>query len=152
MGLKIIPMHLKEANILVEQWHRHHKPCIGQKFSIGIAKDGRIVGAVIVGRPVSRMLDDGLTLEVLRCVTNGTYNACSALYAAAWRASRAMGYQKIISYTLKDETGISLFSAGWKILYSTKGGSWDRKNRRRIDSHPTGQKTLWGIYKDETGR
>ena len=141
--LVIIPLDLSEANELVSRWHRHHKPTIGHRFSIGVSNDGEIVGAAIVGRPVARRLDNGLTVEVLRCVTNGTKNACSALYAASWRAARAMGYTRIITYTLKDESGVSITGAGWKMLYHTKGASWSVPSRPRVDKHPLGQKTLW---------
>lgn len=93
MSLEVCPMTLKEANAFVEQHHRHHKPVVGHKFSIGCTDGKEIVGVAIVGRPVSRHLDDGWTLEVNRLCTDGTHNACSMLYAAAWRAARAMGLQ-----------------------------------------------------------
>lgn len=143
--LQIVPLDLKEANALVERWHRHHKPVVGHKFSIGASPvdDPHVVGAVIVGRPVSRVLDDGWTLEVLRCVTDGTSNVCSLLYAAAWRAAKAMGYVRLITYTLASEQGGSLRAAGWKELYVTKGGSWNTKSRPRVDTAPTCQKRLW---------
>ena len=93
--------------------HRHHKPVIGHKFSIGCEQDGTLVGVVITGRPVSRYLDNGLTLEVTRLCTTGEKNACSMLYAAAARAAKAMGYHKIITYTLETESGSSIRAAGW---------------------------------------
>ena len=94
--LEIVPMTLKEANAFVEQNHRHHGPVVGHKFSIGLSDGEKIVGVAIVGRPVARHLDDGWTLEVNRLCTDGTRNACSMLYAAAWRAARAMGYKRIV--------------------------------------------------------
>ena len=98
--MRLVPVSLKAANTFVAEHHRHHKPVVGHKFSIGCALDGRLVGVAIVGRPVSRYLDNGLTLEVNRLCTTGEKNVCSMLYAAAARAAKAMGYQKIITYTL----------------------------------------------------
>lgn len=94
--LEIVPMTLREANAFVEQNHRHHGATVGHKFSIGLSDGEKIVGVAIVGRPVSRHLDDGWTLEVNRLCTDGTRNACSMLYAAAWRAARAMGYKRVV--------------------------------------------------------
>ena len=103
--LTLIPISLKEANAFVAEYHRHHKPTRGHKFSIGCEMDGRLVGVAIVGRPVSRYLDNGWTLEVNRLCTTGERNACSMLYATAARAAKAMGYRKIITYTLDSEPG-----------------------------------------------
>lgn len=114
MSLEVCPMTLKEANAFVEQHHRHHKPVVGHKFSIGCTDGKEIVGVAIVGRPVSRHLDDGWTLEVNRLCTDGTRNACSMLYAAAWRAARAMGYKRLVTYILDSESGVSLKASGWK--------------------------------------
>ena len=111
--LTLIPVPLSEANAFVARHHRHHKPVTCHKFSIGCMKDGRLAGVAIVGRPVSRYLDDGLTLEVNRLCTDGTPNACSFLYGAAWRAARALGYRKIVTYILDTESGASLRAAGW---------------------------------------
>ncbi len=97
--LMLKPVTLAQANEFVAQHHRHHKPVVGHKFSIGCTLNGELVGVAIVGRPVSRYLDDGLTLEVNRLCTDGTKNACSMLYAAAWRAARAIGYRKIVTYS-----------------------------------------------------
>lgn len=104
---------------------------------------GGCVGVVTVGRPVARRLDDGWTLEVTRNCTDGTKNAASFLYAAAWRACRALGFTRLITYTLKDETGVSLTAAGWRVVGQTSGRSWSCPSRPRVDKHPLGQKTLW---------
>jgi hypothetical protein len=98
----------------------------------------------IVGRPVSRHLDDGWTVEVTRlCALEDTPNACSMLYAAAWRAARALGYRRCITYTLASEPGTSLTAAGWTLLGERGGGPWSRADRPRVDTHPLEQKQLW---------
>lgn len=144
MALCIIPLDLDEANLLVGRWHRHHQPVVGHKFSVGVmVQDGEICGAAIVGRPVSRRLDNGLTLEVTRCVTNGTANAASALYGACRRACFALGYQRLVTYTLKTEPGTSLRAAGWRVMAETSGGSWSCQSRPRVDKHPLEAKFRW---------
>ncbi len=105
MSLSIVPISQKEAFLFVKQLHRHHKPPRGSVFQLAAVKDGEIVGVAIVGRPVARRLQDGWTLEVNRCCTDGTRNACSFLYGAAWRAAKALGYRKLITYTLPAEGG-----------------------------------------------
>ncbi len=137
------PVDLAEANQFVEIWHRHHRPVQGHKFSIGCADSSDCHGVIIVGRPVARFLDDGWTLEVTRCCTDGTKNAPSMLYQAAWRAAKAMGFKKLITYTLKEESGDSLKAAGWKVIGERGGGTWNRKTRPRIDTHPLQTKILW---------
>lgn len=112
--IEIVQLTLGQANDLVASWHRHHKPLEQSKFCIGaVDQNRRVVGAAIVGRPVARLLDDTFTLEVNRCATDGTPNACSALYGAAARAAKAMGYSRVITYTREDEPGDSLRGAGW---------------------------------------
>lgn len=143
--LDIVPITLKEANAFVEQHHRHHKPTPGHKFSVAASDGERIVGVAIVGRPVSRYLDDGWTLEVNRCCTDGTKNACSILYAAAWRASRAMGYKKLITYVLESEKGTSLKAAGWKCIGKCGGLRWTGKRRPEVDLYPAQMKIRWEI-------
>jgi hypothetical protein len=145
VSLSVVPLALSEANALVETLHRHHAPVVGHKFSIGAADGEKIVGAAIVGRPVSRHLDDGWTLEVNRCVTDGTRNACSLLYGAAWRAAKAMGYRRLITYTLPVEGGASLRAAGWTVVGLRGGGNWNVSSRPRVDTAAElqGQKTLW---------
>ena len=101
--------------------HRHHKPVVGHKFSLGAYKDDDLVGVCIVGRPVNRNVDDGMTLEVTRLCTDGTRNACSFLYGAASRAAKALGYIRIGTYILKEETGVTLRASGWQYVRDTQG-------------------------------
>jgi len=138
--LEIVPMTLREANAYVEQNHRHHGPVAGHKYSIGLSDGEKIVGVAIVGRPVSRHLDDGWTLEVNRLCTDGTKNACSMLYAAAWRAARAMGYKRLVTYILESENGASLRAAGWKCVGQAGGLRWTGERRPEVDLYPAQMK------------
>lgn len=142
--MRVTPIELSEANAFVSKFHRHHKPVVGHKFSIAVSNDV-VCGVAIVGRPVSRHLDNGLTLEVNRCCTDGTRNACSMLYSAAWKAAKALGYMRLITYTLPEEGGASLRGAGWTLVGLRGGGNWNVKSRPRIDTAEmlSGQKNLW---------
>jgi hypothetical protein len=141
--MEIVPITQKEANAFVAKFHRHHKPVVGSVFQVAVAKDGEVVGVAIVGRPVARNFDDGWMLEVNRCCTNGTPNACSMLYAAAWRITKGLGYKRLITYILNTEPGISLRAAGWKCIGEAGGGSWSVKSRPRVDKHPLQKKLLF---------
>lgn len=114
LELRIAPVTFREACAFVAEHHRHNKPPCGHKFSIGLLSGGSLVGVVMVGRPIARAFDDGLTMEVNRTCTDGTANANSMLYGAAWRAARAMGYRRGVTYTQADESGASLRGAGWR--------------------------------------
>ena len=138
--LTLTPISLREANAFVEHHHRHHKGVTGHKFSIGCSRNGQLVGVAIMGRPVSRYLDDGLTLEVNRLCTIGERNTCSMLYGAAARAAKAMGYQKIITYTLDTEPGTSLRAAGWQCAGPAGGERWTGKRRPAADLYPPQKK------------
>lgn len=145
--LTLIPLDLAEANRLVRQWHRHHRPVPGHKFSVGVASGGALCGAIIVGRPVARAWDDGWTLEVTRCVTDGTKNAPSKLYAAAQRAAFALGYRRLITYTRTDESGASLRGVGWKAIAQRPARSWKASSvkRPREDASEPHQRLLWEV-------
>ena len=143
--LRIVRIGLDEANAFVAAHHRHHKPVVGHLFSIGAAINGEIVGVVIVGRPVARLRDDGETAEVTRLCTDGTKNACSFLYGAAARAAFALGFCKIGTYIMQDETGVSLTAAGWRLIGKRGGGSWSVPSRPRVDKHPLQGKLLFEI-------
>jgi hypothetical protein len=142
--LALIPLKLAEANSFISEHHRHHRAVQGHKFSLGATLDDQLVGIAIVGRPVSRIRDDGRTLEVTRlCVIPGTKNACSFLYGAAARATFALGYSRIGTYTLPEEGGTSLRATGWKLIGERRSGSWNVPSRPRVDKHPIGPKLLW---------
>jgi len=142
--LEIVPCTLRAANAYVKEHHRHHKPPQGARFALAVAdEDGVLRGVAMVGNPVARMLNDGRTAEVVRVATDGCPNACSALYGAAWRAARALGYKKLITYTLQEEGGASLRGAGWTCIGEAGGGTWNRKSRPRVDEHPLQVKMRW---------
>lgn len=143
MTIRACPISFKDAARFVLEHHRHHTPPVGHKFSIGAVADGVLVGVVIVGRPVARRRDDGLTLEVTRLCTNGHKNACSFLYGASARAAFALGYARIGTYILKSEPGTSLVAAGWKLIAETPGNSWSVPSRPREDKHPLEPKFLF---------
>lgn len=144
MNLHVRPLTLKEANTLVGLWHRHHRPVTGHRFSIGVFDgDGVPHGAVIVGRPVARAVDQTSVAEVTRLVTDGHRNACSMLYAAAARAASAMGFEWIQTYILASEPGTSLRASGWVLDGVTRGRSWSCASRPRVDAHPTEDKQRW---------
>lgn len=143
--LRVVPTSFREAKAFVRQHHRHHKPPQGHVVSVAVSDDEDTVrGVAIAGRPVSRMLDDGYTLEITRVATDGARNACSMLYGAICRAGRALGYTRFITYTLPEEGGASLRGAGWKLASDMAGGgSWSRATRPRVDEHPQQMKLRW---------
>ena len=137
--LTVRPIELAVAHAFVNRWHRHHPPTVGHRFSLGAFVDDTLVGVAVCGRPVSRHLHSLTVIEVNRLCTDGTPNACSKLYAACARAAQAMGYQRIITYTLPSEGGASLRALGWTPTLSdggTKG--WSHRPGRTDNPHSTG--------------
>lgn len=145
--MNAIPLELKEANAFVEKLHRHHAPVHRDKFRFGCTDDdGVLHGVIQLARPVSRMLDDGKTIEVVRCCTDSTFDVCSFLYSKAARIAKEMGYKRIITYILQSEPGTSLKASGWHLEESDcGGGSWSVPSRPRelVD----GQMSLFGENK-----
>lgn len=147
MTLRIVPTTHEEAQQYVRDHHRHRKiPALRSVFVLAVADDdGMVRGVAQVGRPVSRHLQDGWTLEVNRLATDGARNACSMLYAAAWRAARALGWRRLVTYTLDIEPGASLRAAGWRVVgqVRTKVRGWDSDVRPRVDTSPRQRKLRW---------
>ena len=142
--MRVLPLTLAEANALVAELHRHHKPAVGHRFSIGLQHEGKMVGAAINGRPVARMTDWHTTLEVLRLVTDGTKNACSALYGASARIAKEMGFASIQTFILASEPGTSLLASGWTPAAPSAGGTWNRPSRGgRREDQPQEAKVKW---------
>lgn len=148
--LTVQPITLREARAFVTRVHRHHKAPQGGLFAVAASEGDVVRAVVIVGQPVARMLNDGWTAEVTRLASDGARNACSLLYAAAWRAARSMGYRRLVTYILKEEDGTSLRAAGWRLIGEAGGGKWSRAGRPRVDDHPTQRKLRWeaGIEKE----
>lgn len=145
-GLRVVPIGFRDAASFVAMWHRHNRPPWGHKFSLGVADDhGILRGVAVVGRPIARTLDDGTTLEVTRVATDGTRNACSMLYGAAWRATKALGYTRLITYTQAGESGAGLRGAGWRVLaHRPARGGWNMPSRPRVEHGTAGMpRTLW---------
>ena len=139
-----MPISIQDARIWVDRIHRHHRAPLSGLFAVACAEGDEVIGVAIVGRPVARMLQDGWTVEVTRvAVEQGHKNACSMLYGACWRAARALGWRKAITYTLQSEAGTSVKAAGWKCIGEAGGGSWNRPSRPTIDKHPTQRKMRW---------
>lgn len=147
--LYVVPMTQQEANDLVARWHRHHEPTLG-RFAIGVVDENGVPhGAAICGRPVARLLDQRFVCEVNRCATDGTPNVPSMLYAAAARAARAMGYERIQTYILDVEPGTTLRAAGWEYDGVYGGGSWTNNVRTRKNAHPLTKKGRWSLRLNE---
>lgn len=142
--LRVVPVTFGQACEFVAAHHRHHLPPAGHKFSLGAQLGDVLVGVAIVGRPVSRHMDDGRTLEVNRTATDGTRNANSLLYGAAWRATKALGYDRLVTYTQDGESGASL-RAGWRVIAERAPRSgWHTPSRPREGRGADGiARTLW---------
>lgn len=151
MTLAVHPITLREACAFIAAHHRHNKPPRGHKFSVSARDGGQLVGVATAGRPIARHFDDGLTLEVNRTCTDGTRNANSLLYGAIWRAAKAMGYRRCITYTQADESGASLRAAGWvRVKEIAPRPSWAESSQKLRDKRdPVGNggvaRVLWEI-------
>ena len=150
--MQVVPITFRQACEFVNSHHRHNKPPRGHKFSIGILNaDGQLCGVAMAGRPIARAFDNGRTLEVNRTCTDGSRNANSMLYGAVWRAAKAMGYQRLITYTQANESGASLRAAGFTRVKELRArGSWAEESRKLKETRdPIGtggvERVLWEI-------
>lgn len=129
--MEAIPLHLREANEFIRQYHRHSLPVTGGKFAVGASVEHELVGVAVAGRPVARKLDDGKTMEILRVCTDGTPNANSFLYGRMKRIAALMGYSRVITYTLQRECGASLKAVGARVVGNVEPQEWTRPSRSR---------------------
>lgn len=140
--MKIIPITLKTASDYINRFHRHHKATVGCKFAVAVTIDDKICGIAVCGRPVSRHLDNGYNLEILRVCTDGTPNACSMLYGACCRIAKQMGYTDVYTYTLASENGASLKASNFECEGMAGGTHWTGKRDRGQDI-PNEMKIRW---------
>ncbi|MEK3992787.1 XF1762 family protein [Robertmurraya sp. FSL R5-0851] len=143
--LETVPLSFKQACEFINTHHRHHQAPQGHRFSVGLSDGKDLVGVAIAGNPVNRYLDDSRTLEITRCCMKSSIykNGVSKLLSAVYQAGKALGYKRIISYTLEEETGISLKASGFYLDGISEGGSWNCRSRKRTDKAPTGPKKRW---------
>jgi hypothetical protein len=150
VSLDLVPVSFADACAFVAEHHRHHAPPVGHKFSLGVACGRLLVGVAIVGRPVARQFDDGRTLEVTRVATDGTPHAASMLYAAAWRAAKALGFRRLVTYTQRGESGASLRAAGWTVIAERPPRpGWDMPSRPR---EPKGTENVQRYLWEQSGK
>ncbi|MBN8203906.1 MULTISPECIES: XF1762 family protein [Bacillaceae] len=145
LTLENIPISFKEAKNFIDQHHRHCVAPHGHKFSVGLWDTDVLVGVAIAGLPIARHNNDGFTLEITRCCLKSSIykNGVSRLISSIYQAGKAMGYRRIVTYTLDEESGVSLRACGFKLEGLSKGGSWNSAARPRIDKGPTGPKKKW---------
>lgn len=144
--LHIRPVAFAAACAYVAEHHRHHRPPQGHKWSLQVVdNDGICHGVAMIGRPVAKALDNGLTMEVTRVATDGTRNACSCLYGRAWKITHLKGYDRLITYTQAGEDGASLRGAGWrKVAVLPPRHGWNCVSRPRKDHGVDGiERVLW---------
>ena len=148
---RVAPMTLAKANALVEVLHRHHGPLAFHIASIGAERrtDNHIVGAATLLRPCSPVQDDKVTIELARLTTDGSRNACSFLLGACARLAWSLGYLRIQTYTMAEESGSSLRAAGWRLEILSPGTKWNRPNRPRADNHIIGPRVRWAAFAPE---
>ena len=142
---EVRPVSLNAARAWIASTHRHlRRPITGWLFGVEILRDGVRVGVACAGRPVARNLQDGVTVEITRvAVVEGAPNACSFAYGALRKAAAALGYRRVVTYTLKDEPGSSLRAAGFNDMGDAGGGEWSSNVRPRKQSEQTCVKRRW---------
>jgi hypothetical protein len=143
--MTVKPLTLTQANAFISQFHRHHKKVQGHRFSLGAYQEDKLVGVIVIGRPVERQIPPYEVAEVTRLCTDGTKDACSFLYGAAARVAKEMGFLKIQTYILDIEPGTSLKASGWVYEGASSGGQWKHTDgRSRRTDQPIQPKQRWG--------
>jgi len=148
-GLEVRPVDLKTAKEFIRRHHRHNPPPVSWRWGHAVYNGADLVAVAMVGRPVARRIDHTRVVEVTRLCVNPelaqavAWNACSMLYGAAAREAKRRGFGQVVTYTLESERGTALKAVGWKVAGLTKGGTWNRPSRKRIDKAPTCRKVRW---------
>lgn len=136
----------RAACAFIAEHHRHHKPPQGGIVCLGLRDNDQLVGVAVIGRPVARMADDGRTAEITRlCVLADARHAASALLARAKRVAQALGYERVLTYTLPEEGGASLRAIGAICEGPAGGGEWSSPSRPRKAALVPGRKIRWSM-------
>lgn len=143
MRLATLPLTRDDCNAFVDEHHRHHEGVVGYRYGIGARLGTKLVGCAVVGRPRAKLIDQYQVVEVTRCCTDGTRNACSFLYGKSDQLARLVGFDAIFTCILASERGTSLRAAGWRYVYTTRGGTQSRPSRPRVDKSPVEPKQVW---------
>jgi hypothetical protein len=144
--MELRPISIRAAMQIVDDWHRHLERPQGARCAISAWHDGRLVGVALIGNPQARMTaKDKTAAEVIRVATDGTDDACSFLYARAKRAAQALGFVRVLTKTLPEESGASLRAVQATYTGMSKGGQWDRANRRRKAAANDQPKMCWEL-------
>lgn len=134
----------RTANAFIAEHHRHHRPPQGGIVCLGLWQGDTLVGVGVLGRPVARMADDGVTAEITRlCVLPEARHAASALIGRLRRVAQSLGYERVISYTLPSEGGASLRATGAEHRGAAGGGEWSRPSRPRAAATVPETKARW---------
>lgn len=141
--MKVVPITVKAAQLLVRLWHRHLKKVQGGLFAAALEFDGAVVGVGIAANPARVWQGTGRFVIARVAVVEGHMNGCSMLYGALCRAGRALGYREAWTYTLPGEPGTSLRAAGFKHMGMTDGGEHDRPSRKRAPAVRSEPKQRW---------
>ena len=150
--MTLTPINLKTANAFVQQYHRHHKPTRGHKFSIGVSENGALVGVAICGRPVARRLDDGYGAEKSKKVC---YYICKARQAD----DKCIGHQiteKLLKSLIMDQLHlfITQLSDRRKVVEELRKNEDSELKGKKIvyQDHPTPkerQDNIFSMFKDD---
>lgn len=149
--MRVVHVTLRDARRFVSEYHRHSDAPQGGIIAIGVVDDDeQLWGIAIIGRCVAPGIKDPHACELTRCCVrpDGPRNACSFLYGRAWRLATAMGFERMITYTLSKESGASLRGAGFKMVGESGShkvkNPWGSSKRKRawkpIYNEP---KTIW---------
>jgi hypothetical protein len=140
----LVPCTVKAAIRWVSEHHRHlRRELAGARFGVALADQaGTWVGvALVTSGP--RVWESSGRCNIARVCTTGAKNACSRLYGAICRAAAALGYIEAWTYTLPEESGISLRASGFEDMGITSGGEHSRLNRIRRPAERPEPKRRW---------
>lgn len=149
-ALRVRPTTLREARRFVDAVHSHLDRPQGGIVSVGVDVDGVLVCVAILGRANARLIANGTGVapvaEVTRVASDGTTpHAASKALGAITRAALALGWRRLVSYTLLGEAGTIYRACGWYPTAVSSGGEHDRPSRRRRAAQQPGPKVRWEI-------